>query len=238
MKRLIAALGITLTIIAGIAVVLLTNIEDSVAPEQSTTSTASGTPPATSSAEPSAASIVLNTLEVKGRAPSKDYDRDLFGQAWSDDVRVEGGRNGCDTRNDILRRDLSEEQIRPETQGCLVESGLLEEPYSGEIIDFERGDDQVHIDHVVALADAWAKGAQAWDADTLRDFANDPRNLLAVDATLNMQKGAGDAATWQPPNKVFRCDYAQMIIVVKSAYGLWVTPAEHDALSRELARCD
>lgn len=180
----------------------------------------------------------LDALQVKGRAPMTGYDRDLFGQRWSDDVRVEGGHNGCDTRNDILRRDLTDPQIRPGTFGCLVESGTLDDPYSGTPIAFVRGDNQLHIDHVVALADAWAKGAQAWDEDTRRDFANDPLNLLAVDAGLNQQKGAGDAATWLPPNKAFRCDYAQRIVAVKGRYGLSVTAAEKDALARELARCD
>lgn len=182
---------------------------------------------------------LLASLEVKGRAPRTGYDRDLFGQAWSDDVRVEGGRNGCDTRNDILRRDLDNVQIRPGTHGCLVETGTLTDPYSGAVIDFVRGPDsaRVQIDHVVALADAWQKGAQAWDEDTRRDFANDPRNLLAVDGTLNQQKGAGDAATWLPPDTSFRCEYAMRIIGVKSTYGLWVTAAEKEALGRELMRC-
>ncbi|GAB3704674.1 HNH endonuclease family protein [Corynebacterium nasicanis] len=182
---------------------------------------------------------LLATLDVQGRAPMTGYDRALFGQAWSDDVRVEGGRNGCDTRNDILRRDLHEVAIRPGTFGCLVESGQLHDPYTGEIRDFVRGErsGEIQIDHVVALADAWQKGAQAWDEETRRDFANDPRNLLAVSGELNQQKGAGDAATWLPPNKSARCDYASRIIGVKATYGLAVTAAEQEALARELMRC-
>ena len=151
----------------------------------------------------------LGSLKVKGRAPMTGYDRALFGQAWSDDVRVPGGRNGCDTRNDVLRRDLHDTVIRPGTHGCLVESGTLLDPYSGETLEFVRGprSAEIQIDHVVALADAWQKGAQAWDEDTRRDFANDPANLLAVRGDLNQQKGAGDAATWLPPDTSFRCDY-------------------------------
>ena len=182
---------------------------------------------------------LLATLEVKGRAPMTGYDRALFGQAWSDDVRVPGGRNGCDTRNDVLRRDLHDTVIRPGTHGCLVESGTLLDPYSGETLEFVRGprSAEIQIDHVVALADAWQKGAQAWDEDTRRDFANDPANLLAVRGDLNQQKGAGDAATWLPPDTSFRCDYVSRIIGVKATYGLWVTEAEQEALSRELMRC-
>ncbi|MDO5513356.1 HNH endonuclease family protein [Corynebacterium sp.] len=182
---------------------------------------------------------LLDALEVKGRAPMTGYERERFGQAWSDDVRVEGGRNGCDTRNDILRRDLHDVVIRPGTHGCLVESGILQDPYSGDVVDFVRGprSAEIQIDHVVALADAWQKGAQAWDEQTRRDFANDPRNLLAVRGELNQQKGAGDAATWLPPRTAYRCEYATRIVDVKAAYGLWVTEAEREALSRELQRC-
>ncbi|MGC3907229.1 HNH endonuclease family protein [Corynebacterium propinquum] len=176
-------------------------------------------------------------LEIKGRAPSSDYDRDLFGQPWSDDVNVAGGHNGCDTRNDILQRDLDEISIRNGTRGCLVESGRLVSPYSGETINFHRGDNQVDIEHVVALGDAWVKGAFQWDETKRRDFANDPINLLAVDASNNRAKGAADAATWLPPHKPFRCDYGRIQVHVKYVYDLWVTEAEHQALRNLLDQC-
>lgn len=180
---------------------------------------------------------MLADLDVRPPAPMTDYDRSLFGPAWSDDVRVEGGNNGCDTRNDILRRDLDDLQVRPGTRDCLIERGVFTGPYSGEEIEFIRGNGDVHIDHVVALGDAWAKGAQQLDGDTRRDLANDPRNLLAVDGSLNMQKGAADAASWLPPNEEFRCEYARMQVEVKWVYDLWVTPDEHESLARELAAC-
>lgn len=179
----------------------------------------------------------LAELEVKGRAPMTGYDRDAFGPAWSDDVTVAGGRNGCDTRNDVLRRDLADLAVREGTRDCLIEAGTLQDPFSGETIRFNRGDGQVDIDHVVALANAWVTGAQFWDDATRRDFANDPDNLLAVDSGLNRQKGAGDAATWLPPNRSFRCEYVSTQIRVKHNWGLWVTPPEADAMSRELDRC-
>ncbi|MGV0340849.1 HNH endonuclease family protein [Corynebacterium mastitidis] len=182
----------------------------------------------------------LGSLPVKGRAPMTGYSREAFGQAWSDDVEVDGGHNGCDTRNDILRRDLTGAVIKPGTHGCVVASGVLQDPYSGRPIDFVRGVDSsraVQIDHVVALADAWVKGAQQLDAQARRNLANDPLNLLAVDGGLNGQKGAGDAATWLPPNKSFRCEYGRRQVDVKQRYGLWVTPAERDALAGILAQC-
>ena len=78
---------------------------------------------------------------------------------------------------------------------CIVLSGTLDDPYTGEVITFERGEHSsaVQIDHVVALSDAWQKGAQQWSAETREQFANDPANLLAVDGPANQQKGAGDA---------------------------------------------
>lgn len=184
----------------------------------------------------------LDSLEVKGRAPMTGYEREDFGQAWSDDVTVEFGHNGCDTRNDILRRDLDPESlvIKEGTHDCVALAGTLHDPYSGQDIEFQRGaqtSSAVQIDHVVPLADAWQKGAQQWSPEKRRDFANDPRNLLAVDGPLNQQKGAGDAATWLPPNKGFRCEYARRIVEVKAAYEVWVTEAEKDALGRLLQAC-
>lgn len=181
-------------------------------------------------------------MEVKGRAPKTGYEREEFGQAWSDDVTVEFGHNGCDTRNDILRRDLDPESLvlKEGTHDCVALSGTLHDPYSGQDIEFQRGAQTsraVQIDHVVPLADAWQKGAQQWSPEKRRDFANDPRNLLAVDGPLNQQKGAGDAATWLPPNKGFRCEYARRIVEVKAAYEIWVTAAEKDALRRLLNAC-
>lgn len=181
------------------------------------------------------AAEALAGLEVKGRAPRTGYDRDDFGYRSFDPER-----NGCDSRNDVLRRDLDEVRVRPDTNGCVVETGVLEDPYSGERIDFVRGrgtSSEVQIDHVVALSDAWQKGAQAWDEPTRLAFANDPLNLLAVDGPLNNQKGAGDAATWLPPDKEARCPYVARQVAVKSAYDLWVTPAERDAIARVLETC-
>ncbi len=183
-------------------------------------------------------SALLAGLPIKGRAPKTGYDRALFGQAWSDDVTVAGGHNGCDTRNDILRRDLSDAELKPGTNGCVVLRGVLTDPYTGSVIDFQRGrgtSAQVQIDHVVALSDAWQKGAQQWDGATRRNFANDPVNLQATSGPINEQKGDGDAATWLPPNKVYRCTYVSRIVSVKAEYGLWVTQAEHDAIARVLA---
>ena len=178
---------------------------------------------------------VLGTLPIKGRAPKTGYDRALFGQAWAD-----VDRNGCDTRNDILDRDLTAKTFKPGTRDCLVLTGILADPYTATTIDFVRGSatsSAVQIDHVVALNDAWQKGAQQLSVEERTSLANDPLNLLAVDGPTNQQKGAGDAATWLPPNKSYRCDYVARQISVKATYKLWVTQAEHDAMAKVLDTC-
>jgi hypothetical protein len=169
------------------------------------------------------------TLRVKGRAPMTGYDRDQFGQAWLDT-----NRNGCDTRNDILTRDLTART----TRNCVVESGTLDDPYTGTRIGFVRGNgDLVDIDHVVALGNAWATGAAGWDIRKRAALANDPMNLLAVDAGANRQKGDGDAATWLPSSKRYRCAYVARQVAVKAKYGLWATGPERQAMARVLSGC-
>ncbi|MCX2965926.1 GmrSD restriction endonuclease domain-containing protein [Gordonia aquimaris] len=207
----------------------------SVSPAPETTA-----PPAGQSEAVRRSLTTLDTLAVKGRAPRTGYEREQFGQSWSDDVSVTDGHNGCDTRNDILRRDLTDVALKPDTRGCVVLAGTLDDPYTRQTISFTRGPDtsaQIQIDHVVALSDAWQKGAQQLDADRRRDFANDPRNLQAVAGSANQRKSDGDAATWLPPNKSYRCTYVSRQIEVKSLYRLWVTPAEKDAMTRVLTAC-
>ncbi|KSU66218.1 deoxyribonuclease [Arthrobacter sp. NIO-1057] len=162
---------------------------------------------------------------MKGRAPKTGYDRDLFGRGWGDP-----DRNGCDTRNDILARDLDVDTFKDGTRACVVLTGTLVDPYTDTTIDFVRGQgtsNAVQIDHVVALSDAWQKGAQQLSAEQRLEFANDPLNLLAVDGPTNASKGDSDAATWLPPNRGFWCEYVTRQIEVKHKYDLWMTKAEH-----------
>lgn len=180
----------------------------------------------------------LDRLPVKGWDRNHDYSRDRFGKPWSDEVNVEFGRNGCNTRDDVLRRDLRNVMVRPGT--CLAQRGTLADPYSGETIDFVRGpitSEAVQIDHVVALSDAWYKGARDWDDQRRRDFANDPRNLLAVAGNTNFDKAFRDAAGWLPPNLSFRCAFVARQIDVKSAYGLAVSAKERNAMRDVLRGC-
>jgi hypothetical protein len=178
---------------------------------------------------------LLESLAVKGRAPKTGYTRAQFGQTWAD-----VNRNGCDTRNDILQRDLTNLSFRAGTRDCVVESGKLVDPYSGITINFIKGvksSMEVQIDHVVALSNAWQTGAFKLTIEKRTQFANDPDNLLAVQGRLNSQKGDGDAATWLPPLKSYRCTYVAKQIAVKAKYGLWVTAPEKAAMKSILAKC-
>ncbi len=205
----------------------------------STTATASPAQPSAGAsagpsrlAVPGSAAAALAGLPVKGRAPMTGYSRAQFGPAWQD-----VDHNGCDTRNDILRRDLTAKVL---SGSCVVLSGALQDPYTGRMIAFRRGpgtSTAVQIDHVVALGDAWQKGAQQLTPGRRLALANDPLELLAVDGPTNERKGDGDAATWLPPNKAFRCQYVARQVAVKARYHLWVTSAERDAMARVLSTC-
>ncbi len=176
---------------------------------------------------------ILNQIPVKGRAPKTGYSRAAFGPQWSD-----VDRNGCDTRNDILKRDLTNLVFREKTRECVIESGILLDPFSNTEINFVRGQRTsmlVQIDHVVSLSNAWQTGIFQSSVKERIAFANDPINLLAVKGSLNSQKGDGDAATWLPPHKPFRCKYVTLQINVKAKYGLWVTRAEQEAMVRILS---
>jgi hypothetical protein len=191
--------------------------------------------PPSAPAPAGSAAAALATLPVKGRAPKTGYSRDEFGPSWSDI-----DRDGCDQRNQVLARDMTGDVFQPGTHNCVVLSGQLADPYSGQSISFKRGrttSEAVQIDHVVALSDAWQKGAQQLDEQVRRQLANDPLNLLAVDGPTNQRKSDGDAATWLPPNKSFRCAYVARQVAVKTRYHLWVTAAERDAISGVLADC-
>jgi hypothetical protein len=199
-------------------------------PAKPTTSPTRPTVPPASAPRGSALAAVAG-LTVKGRAPKSGYVREQFGQPWFDT-----DRNGCDTRNDILRRDLVDRDMK---NACKVLAGTRNpDPYTGKTIRFVIGGaSEIDIDHVVPLSDAWQKGAATWAPGKRLAFANDPLNLLAVDAGANRSKGGGDVATWLPPNKSYRCAYVARVASVKAKYRVWVTPAERDAMVRVLSKC-
>ena len=157
----------------------------------------------------------VDQLVVKGRGPMTGYDRSRFGDAW-----VDVNRNGCDTRDDILRRDLRHRTVRAGTHGCVITSGTLADPYTATSLRYVRGHSRIDIDHVVALGDAWQMGAARWAPAVRISFANDPLNLLAVSASANRQKGDSDTASWLPKARRFRCAY----VARQAALPAWGDP--------------
>lgn len=176
------------------------------------------------------AAQLLEELEVKGRAPKTGYKREEFYDGWPT-------VDGCSLRQRIIKREFGDTAV---LNGCNVVAGEYDEPYTGEHMIFSEQSmisSKIQIDHVVALSDAWQKGAQYKTAEIRYAIATDPLNLLAVEAEANQKKSDGDAATWLPSNKKFRCQYVARQVSVKYKYGLWVTQAEKDAISRILTNC-
>ena len=190
--------------------------------------------------DPAAAAAALVDLTVAEKTSLDGYERGcgegegcVFGPAWSD-----VDRNGCDQRNDVLRRDLTEVQVREGTQGCVVVAGVLDDPYTGAAVQFAKADAaQVPIDHVVPLAAAWVQGAAAWTDDEREQFANDLGNLMATTRPENSAKGDSTADEWVPPDPTYGCSYATIVITVKDRYALAVSPAEAATLESLLATC-
>lgn len=176
----------------------------------------------------------LRQLRVRRHKEAGPYDRSFFGEPWAD-----VDNNACDTRNDILARDLEQVRYRKGSR-CVVVEGILHDPYVGVTIHFTRGPDTsplVQIDHVVALGDAWRSGAYQWSDSQRQEFANDPNNLLAVQGQANQDKESSRADQWMPPRREYWCDYVTRQITVKYDWDLSVTPAEREAMIRALSTC-
>jgi hypothetical protein len=190
--------------------------------------------------DPAAASAALVGLEVAEKTPLDGYERGcgegegcVFGPAWAD-----VDRNGCDQRNDVLHRDLTDVEVREGTQGCVVIAGTLDDPYTGAVVPFAKAEAaEVPVDHVVPLAAAWVQGAAEWSAEQRQVFANDLTNLIATTRAENSAKGDSTADEWVPPDAAYGCSYATVVVTVKDRYALAVTPAEAVALEELLATC-
>lgn len=248
MKSLTNSGWVALFVVAALIYGAMFGSGDSETPISSPTPTATLTPVATPSPTPSESESAnsespkpkksgeavraLAKLPIKGRAPKTGYTREVFADDWD-------FSNGCDTRNRILRRDLAQISYR-QGSSCIIETGILDDPFTGQLIGFQRGVTtslDVQIDHVVSLSDAWQKGAQQLSSYERFLFYNDPLNLLAVWGPANSSKSDSDAASWLPSNRAFRCSFVARQIAVKAKYRLWVTQAEHDSMARVLETC-
>ncbi|PYE15536.1 uncharacterized protein DUF1524 [Williamsia limnetica] len=184
----------------------------------------------------------LSLVPVLAQRPdATDYERSAFGQAWTDNTDAAGANNGCDTRNDILNRDLGD-KVLAVVDSCAraVAAGELRSPYSGHWIVFKRGKGsgaKVQIDHIVPLAYAWAMGARTWSGAMRQRFANDPANLVAVDGEANQDKSDSAPSRWMPANSGFHCQYAVQFVMVLRTYGLYLDRPSVPVLTRALEQC-
>lgn len=185
--------------------------------------------------------VLAGVAVVPMRFRGYDYRRAAFGDSWTDDNTAPGGRNGCDTRNDILDRDLAGKgYVAISRCPRAVASGILHDPYTNLVIPFTRGAQTgaaVQIDHIVPLAYAWDQGARNWTDEMRVRFANDPANLLAVQGQANQDKGDKEPAVWMPPNAAFHCQYAMQFIEVLRGYALPVDAPSVPALRRAASTC-
>ena len=187
------------------------------------------------------ADVLDGITVVDRRVRGYDYRRSAFGEAWDDDNGAPGGRNGCDTRNDILDRDLGDKTFVA-TKRCprAVARGTLRDPYTNATVSFLRGNQvgaSVQVDHIVPLAFAWDMGARDWTDQMRKRFANDPANLLAVAGQANQDKGDLPPGEWMPPNRAFHCAYAVQFIEVLRGYRLPVDDASARVLREAAGGC-
>lgn len=187
------------------------------------------------------ADVLAGITVVPARTHRYDYRRTQFGNAWDDDNDAPGGHNGCDTRDDILNRDLVD-ITHVSTRRCAdaVAAGTLHDPYTNAVVAFTRGakvGEAVQIDHIVPLAYAWDMGASAWSYRQRLRFANDPANLLAVAGQANQDKADGGPGQWMPPNRAFACQYAIAYLAVLRGYALRVDQPSADALRVAAGTC-
>ncbi|WP_282692857.1 HNH endonuclease family protein [Streptomyces sp. CC208A] len=205
-----------------------------VSPFRNPDGTRPGLAPVTAEADQARARELIGGLAVKGRGAREGYDREAFGYAWMDKVDdVPFARNGCDTRNDLLRRDGRDLRFRSGSN-CVVIAMTLVDPYTGTTIDWRKQKAaEVQIDHVVPLSYAWQMGASRWPAAKRQRLANDPLNLLPVQGRANAAKGDSGPASWLPPAKGVRCAYAVRFAQVAEKYALPVTAADRKAMLRQ-----
>lgn len=185
--------------------------------------------------------VLAGVAEIPMRIRGYDYRRAAFGESWTDDTTAPGGHNGCDTRNDILERDLVDKTyVSIKRCPTAVATGTLLDPYTNAVVPFLRGNQTgavVQIDHIVPLALAWDLGARNWTEEMRVRFANDPANLLAVQGQANQDKSDKQPSQWMPANSAFHCQYAMQYIAVLRGYGLPVDAPSVPVLRRAAQSC-
>jgi len=201
-------------------------------PAPTATSSAPPRPGSTPTAAQGALVAMIDALPVSSSTPPAKYVRADFGAAWADT-----DRNGCDTRNDVLARDLLDAQTKPDTRGCVVTSGVLHDPYTGTTLTWTKAGGGIDIDHVVPLEQAWAAGAWTWTTERREQFANDLPELQATVSSTNRAKGDSPIQTWTPPDPTYLCTYTTRWVQTKTTWQLTVTQDEKTRLLHLATNC-
>ncbi|MEU0740978.1 HNH endonuclease family protein [Streptomyces sp. NPDC006134] len=205
-----------------------------VSPLRNPDGTKPGLAPVTTDADKATARKIIEELSTKGRGPKTGYDRDEFGYAWMDTADgVPLARNGCDTRNDLIRRDGQNLRFRAGSD-CVVIAMTLHDPYTGTTIEWRKQRaSEVQIDHVVPLSYSWQMGSSRWPESKREQLANDVLNLIPVEGRANSAKGDSGPASWLPPDRRIRCAYAVRFAQVAVKYELPVTAPDKQAMLRQ-----
>lgn len=182
---------------------------------------------------PAEASEALQEFEVAPHGSTAGYSRERFPH-WSkaSDFGWDPPQASCDVREAALIRDGENVEVG---SGCKVASGTWFDPYTDQTYSDPQ---DIDIDHVVPLAEAWRSGASSWSDEQRERYANDPDVLLSVEDDANQQKGDKGPEAWKPPNEAEWCDYAQRWIRIKAKYDLSVDEQEKTALEEMLGTCE
>ena len=173
---------------------------------------------------------VIDELVVQEEGPRRGYSRNLFDH-WSD---VNG--SDCHARQDVLL-DQAISYVQSDGFGsCFIVEGDWYLPFDGQLHSGAPGD--IDVDHVVALAEAWDSGADQWNFNRRRQFANDPLHLMVSDRQVNRDKADLDAGEWKPERRDSWCLTATMMALTKYRYSLTVDAAERRGLYEMADTCD
>lgn len=154
-----------------------------------------------------------------------DYSRSSF-KHWID----EDG-DCLNTRQEVLQK----ESLEPvKIEGCRVIQGKWYGEYGGE---YYTNPSELDIDHIVPLKEAYESGADKWTPKKRKQFSNDYENLIAVDRSLNRQKGAKDPAEWLPPRTEYLCEYIERWVYIKSKYKLEIDTIEQKKVEEIQENC-
>lgn len=181
-------------------------------------------PPGTPT-EAAARELLRLLPRAEARLGQEPYEQARFGTSWADP-----DKNGCDGRQDALTRWMGHD---PTKAPCMA-SGDISDPYTGRTLNVPE---DIHLDHVVPLREAWRAGADRWSTDKRLAFANDPGNLIPTSGSANLSKADKPADQWLPPSQTYWCEYARVYVFTKSAYSLTVTRPEAHALGVALDTC-